>query len=172
MTRQLLAIGTLIRMTSVSEVSAEDWQLWRAFGSMYQQLSRALDRRLQQDAGISQADYVVMMVLSENPDRRLRPVELGERLSWEKSRVSHQVARMESRGLVERIECATDGRGTWVSLTAEGRRTLLSATRDHAAAIREYFFDEIGTDEKATIGRAAERVLDKLNPDLCREARE
>ena len=76
-------------------------------------------------------------MLSEAPDRKLRTGELAELLAWEKSRVSHQVARMEARGLLERTECDTDGRGTWVGLTDEGRRILLGSMREHAAAIRE-----------------------------------
>lgn len=154
-------------MSTVSEVSAADWELWRSFRSMNQQLSRALDRQLQHDAGISQADYGILLALSEAPDRRLRTGELGELLAWEKSRVSHQVARMEARGLVKRTECADDLRGTWVTLETEGRRSLLSAMREHAAAIRDLFFDELEPDEKEIMRQAAKRVLARLNPVAC-----
>ena len=112
-------------MPRLTELSDEDWGLWRDFVAMHRHLARELDRQLQRDAAISQADFSVLLVLSEAPDRKLRTGELAELLAWEKSRVSHQVARMESRGLLERTECDTDGRGTWVGLTNEGRRTLL-----------------------------------------------
>ncbi len=100
---------------------------------------------------ISQADFSVLLVLSEAPDRKLRTGELAELLAWEKSRVSHQVSRMESRGLLERTECDTDARGTWVGLTDEGRRILLGSMREHAAAIRSLFFDNLDQGEKAAI---------------------
>ncbi|MES1169668.1 MAG: MarR family transcriptional regulator, partial [Leifsonia sp.] len=73
-------------MLRVTEVSDEDWGLWRGFVAMHRQLSRELDRQLQRDAGISQADFSVLVVLSEAPDRRLRTGELAELLAWEKSR--------------------------------------------------------------------------------------
>lgn len=154
-------------MSTAAEVSEQDWRLWREFVTMHRHLARELDRQLQRDAGISQADFSVLARLSEAPDRKLRTGELAELLAWEKSRVSHQVARMESRGLLDRTECDTDGRGTWVGITAEGRRTLVSSTRDHAATIRDLFFDELGDDEKVAIGEVSRRILDRLNPPAC-----
>jgi DNA-binding MarR family transcriptional regulator len=150
-------------MSSVSELPPADWRLWRSLRAMNEQLSRELDRQLQRDAGISQSDYGILVALFEAPDRRLRTGELGDLLSWEKSRVSHQVARMESRGLVERVVCDSDGRGTWVTLTVDGKRAFLGAVREHAVAIRELFFDELEPDEKEIMLRAVDRVLTKLN---------
>ncbi|CAN5160539.1 MarR family winged helix-turn-helix transcriptional regulator [soil metagenome] len=154
-------------MSTVSEVSENDWQLWRDFMAMHQQLARELDRQLQRDAGISQADWSVLHVLSDVPDRKLRTGELAELLAWEKSRVSHQVTRMEARGLLERSDCDTDGRGTWVGLTTEGRRTLLGAMSEHALAIRQLFFDNLGDTEKSAISEASRRILDHINPAAC-----
>jgi DNA-binding MarR family transcriptional regulator len=150
-------------MSTVSEVPHDDWNLWRTMRAMNEQLSRELDRQLQRDAGISQADYSILVTLFDAPDRQIRTGELGEQLAWEKSRVSHQVARMEARGLVKRVVCESDGRGTWVTLTAGGKRALLGAMREHAAAIRDLFFDELRDDEKRVMLAAMMRVADKLN---------
>jgi DNA-binding MarR family transcriptional regulator len=154
-------------MAGVEGMSDEDWRLWRAFSSMTRALARELDRQLQRDAGISSADYSVLISLFETDEHRLRTGELAEVLSWEKSRVSHQIARMEARGLVERRECAEDGRGTWVELTHDGRRATLGATRAHAAKLREVFFDLLADDEKAAFGSAARRVLDTISAPAC-----
>lgn len=154
-------------MATGTEISEQEWGLWRGFVTMHRHLSRELDRQLQRDAGISQADFIVLGRLSEAPDRRLRTGELAELLAWEKSRVSHQVTRMEARGLVERTECDTDGRGTWVGVTAEGRRTLISSTRDHAAKIQELFFDELTADEQRVLHDVTRRVMERMNPPAC-----
>ena len=150
-------------MSEVSEIDATEWQLWHDFATMHRDLMRELDRRLQRDAGISQGDYGVMLTLFQAPDRRLRPGELGDAIAWEKSRLSHQLTRMAARGLVERAECVTDGRGSWVVLTRDGRRTLLHALRDHAASIRSLFLDALEPDEKRAMARASERVLERLD---------
>jgi DNA-binding MarR family transcriptional regulator len=154
-------------LTDVSEVSEEDWGLWRDFVAMHRHLARELDRQLQRDAALSQADFFVMLALSEAPDRKLRTGELAELLAWEKSRVSHQVSRMESRGLLERTECDTDARGTWVGLTTEGRRILLGSMREHAAAIRRLFFDNLQQGEKAAIAGSSRRILEHISPTAC-----
>ena len=150
-------------MSTVSEIPPADWELWRTMRAMNEQLARELDRQLQRDAGISQADYGILVTLFEAPERQMRTGELGQVLAWEKSRVSHQVGRMEARGLVERVVCESDGRGTWVTLATDGKRALLGAMRQHATAIRESFLDELEPDEKEIMLRATARVLAKIN---------
>jgi DNA-binding MarR family transcriptional regulator len=157
-------------MSTSAGVSEQDWQLWREFLTMHRHLARELDRQLQRDAGISQADFSVLLRLSESPAGRLRTGELAELLAWEKSRVSHQVSRMEARDLLERSECAEDGRGTWVGLTDEGRRVLREASDDHAATIRSLFFDHLTADEKTALSASSRRILDAMNPEACQIA--
>jgi len=159
-------------MSTVSEIPQADWALWRTMRGMNEHLGRELDRQLQRDAGISQADYSILIALFDAPDRRMRTGELGELLAWEKSRVSHQVARMEARDLVKRVVCESDGRGTWVTLATDGKRALLGAMREHATAIRELFLAELDDDEKAVMLRAMTRVLDKLTAACETEAAE
>jgi len=155
------------RMSAVGGVSEQDWRLWREFVTMHRHLARELDRQLQRDAGISQADFSVLAVLAEAPESRLRTGELAELLAWEKSRVSHQVARMEARGLVDRTECETDGRGTWVGLTDDGLRVLHDAVPEHAATIRRLFFDQLDRHELDVLGELSRRVLDAMSPEAC-----
>jgi len=148
-------------------VSADEWETWRSFAAMRRKLDLALERQLQRDANISAADYGVLLALFEAPGRQLRGRELGERLSWEKSRVSHQVTRMERRGLVERRECQTDLRGSWVGLTNDGTRAVLGAMRDHAATLRRYFFDVLDPAELDAFKAISERVVDVIDPELA-----
>ena len=149
-------------MSEVSKVDESEWELWRDFVIMHNELARELDRRLQRDAGISQGDYAVMLTLFNAPDRRLRPGALGEAIGWEKSRLSHQLTRMVNRGLVERVDCDTDARGSFVVLTLAGRRALLGSMRDHAVAIRSLFLDLLEPDEKRAVRDATSRVLGRL----------
>lgn len=159
-------------MSRAERLTDEDWRLWRAFSSMNRALTREIDRQLQRDAGISSADYSVLVTLFEAPDHRLRTGELADFLAWEKSRVSHQISRMAVRGLVERHECVEDGRGIWIMLTAAGRRAALGATREHAAKLREVFFDVLDEEEKEAFRAGAARVLDRLSPPSCQAAEE
>ena len=154
----------MTEQTASPAVTAQEWQVWRSFRLMRRRLDLALERQLQDSSGISEPDYSILIMLFESPDRQLRANELGAFLGWEKSRVSHQVSRMEKRGLVERRECDTDARGTWVSMTADGTRAVLGAMREHAASLRRYFFDVLTPEELAAFHTASTKVLDALEP--------
>jgi len=139
---------------------------------MRNHLDRTLERQLQSSGDISAADYQVLIALFELPDKQIRARELSAQIGWEKSRLSHQVTRMEKRGLLERTECDTDARGTWIGLTPAGSRAILSAMRGHQTAIRQYFFDVLSTDEQETLKQASLRVIDAIDPPPCDEETE
>jgi len=154
-------------MSEVSQVTEEEWQVWRTFYAMRRQLDRALENQLQADAGISGPDYEILLAIFGSPHKRLRSRDLAEIIGWEKSRISHQVSRMEARGLVDRQECEDDLRGTWVGITADGRRATLGAMRQHTTAIRSLFFDVLSPTELTALSSASQKVLDAINPEIC-----
>ena len=151
-------------MTDATNVSPAEWDAWRSFTTMRRSLDRALERNLQATGDISAPDYEILIALFEAPDKTMRARDLAVRVGWERSRVSHQVTRMTKRGLLERTECDSDGRGTWVGLTADGRRAVLGTMREHSARIRRYFFDVLTAEELATLESLSERVLATLAP--------
>jgi DNA-binding MarR family transcriptional regulator len=146
------------------QLTEDDWAVWDAFYSMRRRLDRALELRLQAESGVSAPEYEILAGLGRSADRRLRVRDIAEQIGWEKSRVSHQVTRMEKRGLVTRTDCDLDARGTWVELTAEGRRAMLASSRGHNEAIKQYFVDVLGS-EAESLRAFSERVLDAIGDD-------
>jgi DNA-binding MarR family transcriptional regulator len=78
-------------------------RLWRSWVTLNNELNAALQRQIQDEAGLSMSDYEVLVHLTDDPAGRVRVTELASLLQWERSRVSHHVTRMERRGLVERV---------------------------------------------------------------------
>ena len=130
------------------KLTDDELELFRAFHLMRRGFDRTLDAQLQHDDGISISELEVLMALVRSPGRRLRVRDLVEITGWEKSRVSHQVTRMASRGLVERQECAEDRRATWIHLTGDGRRVVVRALPKHSATIRRILFDALTQDQQ------------------------
>lgn len=143
--------------------AGHDWATWDAFHDVWRRLDRALDHAVQEGAGISIPEFEILIGLHRAPDRRLRVRDVAAGIGWEKSRVSHQVTRMVGRGLVERADCPTDGRGSWVTMTTEGRRAVLAGIRAHTAALEELFWRPVGTDAD-TLRSVSHRLLDALGP--------
>lgn len=156
-------------MSESPTLTPAEWALWRSFRTMRRQLDLALERELHHDANVSGPDYEILITLFESPERQLRARELTARLGWEKSRLSHQVTRMVARGLVERNECDTDGRGSWIGLTTQGRLATLGAVRAHALTIRRLFFDVLTDSEREVLGAVSARVLETIDPPDCDE---
>ncbi|MFL0174395.1 MarR family winged helix-turn-helix transcriptional regulator [Mycobacterium sp. SMC-13] len=102
-----------------------------------------MNRQLQADSGLSLADYDVLVALSGDNGGGLRVSDLAAQIGWERSRLSHQLRRMEERGLTERRPSTADGRTTNVVLTADGRRTIAEAAPGHVDLVRSLFFDPL-----------------------------
>jgi DNA-binding MarR family transcriptional regulator len=136
--------------------------LWKAYRDLFHGLSGALQEQLLRDAGLSGSEYAVLVELAHAPDGVLRARELGSELGWDRSRLSHLVRRMETRGLVVREECAEDGRGSMVRLTDAGRAAVQEAAPEHSEAVRRYFFNPLSSDELETLGAVLDRLLDNL----------
>ena len=81
-----------------------------------------MNRQLQQECGLSLADYDVLVALDERGPLRIS--ELGDVLGWEQSRLSHQLRRMRDRVWSTREGRDDDRRGANVDLTAAGRAAL------------------------------------------------
>ena len=149
-------------MTKPRTLEPAEWDLWHLWMQAQRLLARALDRGLQQEHGISKAEFSVLMTLHRAPDGRLRVGELAESLDWDKGRVAHQLTRMESRGLVERTERGSSGRRTGVGLTADGRGAVQEAILGHAENIRRYFFATLTPEQAAVIGEWSRQVVDRI----------
>ena len=135
---------------------------WRGYRRLFTLLEARLARDLADDRGLSAADYTVLSNLAEAKGRRWRLSGLAKRMQWTQSRLSHQLTRMEKRGLVRRAEVAADGRGAFAVLTRRGLRTIAAASPGHMAAVREHFIDLLTEEQLRTLGDIAETAVRHL----------
>jgi DNA-binding MarR family transcriptional regulator len=149
-------------MNDTNALSDTELEVWRAFYVMRRRLDRALDLQFQRDSAISSSEYEVLFTLNDAPNRQLRSRDIAASNSWEKSRVSHLVSRMEKRGLVTRAECESDARGSWIRLTPDGRRAVLLAVRGHLAAVRRYFIDVLEPGDAERLLGLSGRVVEAI----------
>ena len=148
--------------TEPNWLDAREERAWRTFVHAHHELMLRLQRHLQADSGLIAADYEVLAVLSSHPEGRRPAQELAGMLRWEKSRLSHQVRRMEEQGLVDREVNPADARSCVVRLLPAGRRTIEGAAPGHVAHVRHDFIDLLTPAELDTLIAVNERVLRHL----------
>src|SRR5579862_4633686 len=144
-------------------LSDDEQRAWRTYLRMSSLLPAALNRQLQRDCGLTLPEYEVLVQLSESPRHRLRPFQICEALNWEQSRLSHQLTRMERRGLVLRKECMADGRGAYVELTPAGAEAITAAAPRHVATVRGLVFDQLSDSQRATFEEACAAIVTALS---------
>jgi DNA-binding MarR family transcriptional regulator len=135
---------------------------WRAWLSASLLLHDRLTRELQAQHGLTMADYEILVRLSEDSDRRMRMSDLADVTLSSRSRLSHQIDRMEKAGLVERQHCTDDRRGAFAALTDLGWSTLVATAPDHVESVRAHLVDQLTPEEFAALGAACRKVADHL----------
>jgi DNA-binding MarR family transcriptional regulator len=158
-------------MNSTSWLNENQQQAWRRWLTVNALLPAALHRELQADAGLSLPDFDVLVLLTESPEGRVRVTTLARALSWEKSRASHHLSRMERRGLVKREECRDDGRGAFVTLTPQGSTAIKQAAPGHVRTVRSLVFDQLTEQEVDVLESALGKVLTRLDPQTTAPVR-
>ena len=146
-------------------LSPDEQRVWRDFLTATRLLFDQLDRELQRDAGLSHADYEVLVRLSESAGRRLRMSELADASQASRSRLSHAVARLEAAGWIRRESCPTDRRGTLAVLTDAGFAALAAAAPGHVDGVRRHLFDSLDAGQTARLGEISAALRRALEAD-------
>ena len=135
---------------------------WRSYIVGSALLEHRLSRELQEEHGLSLADYEILVQLSEQPCHQQRMSELAQGVAHSKSRISHQIRRLETKGLVLRCESPSDGRVVLALLTDEGERLLRQAAPTHVAGVREHMVDFLDEEECRVLTRVFGRITEHL----------
>jgi DNA-binding MarR family transcriptional regulator len=144
-----------------------DSKAWRAFHKIGTSLLPHLSRQITNHSGISGAEYVVLVALSELVSPNVNLNRLARGLGWETSRMSHQITRMEESGLVKKTRNTEDSRCFDVSITAKGRKIAESAIPLQSKEIN-HCFSEVLTQEQMraliSISEAISQHMEEQHP--------
>jgi DNA-binding MarR family transcriptional regulator len=142
-------------------LSEDEQRAWRAYLAANRLLTLELEKGHQQH-GLSSSDYEVLVNLSEAEGRRLRMWDLAKRTLLEKSRLSHQITRMEKAGLVRRESCEGDRRGQFAVLTDHGWETIKRVAPHHVELVRSCLIDRLDEVQLKTLAEIFTPMADDL----------
>jgi len=135
---------------------------WRSFLTANRLLFDAVERQLQQGAGLPHAYFEILVRLSEAPGRAMRMSELASTSLSSRSRLSHAVARMEEAGWVQRRPCESDRRGQIAELTDAGLAQLESAVPSHVEEVRSLLFDALTEAQREALLEVSDAIIDHI----------
>ena len=142
-------------------LNPREMKAWRSYIIASRRLLDALDLDLS-GHDLSMADYEVLALLSEAPDRRMRMTELADLAMVSKSRLSHRMKVMEKIGWVKRQACDSDKRGSWAVMTEKGWKAIVKAAPDHVASVRNRLIDHLTAKDQEDISKIFERIQSNL----------
>ena len=142
----------MVRPLTDDELSA-----WRAFLRAHAAVIDALNRELENERGMSIAEFDVLATLSA-AGGRLRMGELADAVLLSRSGVTRLVDRMVAAGLLRRERCPSDRRGSFAVLTAAGRQALRDAGPVHARGVAEHFARFLSPEDARRIAEVFEKV--------------
>jgi DNA-binding MarR family transcriptional regulator len=116
---------------------------WRAIARAVLVVPRTLDSDLLAGCGLSLAEYIVLVNLSEAPGNSMRMNELAVESTLSPSGVTRLIERMERMGLVEREQAAQDARGMTATLTGAGLERLRESYPHALASVRTNVMDHL-----------------------------
>ncbi|THV39516.1 MarR family winged helix-turn-helix transcriptional regulator [Glycomyces buryatensis] len=137
--------------------------VWNQFLTVTHRLEHQIDRRLQDNHGITHTQYEILVRLADAPKHALRMSDLAERIVTAKSAVTYQIGKLADMGLVERHKCESDNRGVWVKLTDAGRERLEKAAPCILSLVRELFLDAITCDQADELNKLLETWAGNLD---------
>lgn len=155
----------VINMSDTHWLSPEEREAWLGLTSVMFKTPGAIERQLVEDSGLSFAEYLVLAILSEAPERRRRMSDLALATYTAQSRLSRIVARLEVRDLVERHGDGGDKRVVVATLTEAGMAAVEAAAPGHVAHVRRTIFDKLTTEQVGQLAALCRLVLESPEAD-------
>jgi DNA-binding MarR family transcriptional regulator len=146
---------------AAKSLSPHELRIWHAFVSMGEDVLERVGRDITQATELSGPEFAVLSRLKAYGRGEMHQHELARVMGWEKSRLSHQLSRMQRRKLIKRQ--AGDGRATLIVLTTTGHEKLESALPVRAESVRRNLLSRLSPEQIETIIRIS-NLLDDEDP--------
>ena len=142
----------------------EETETWLQFSEIVIRMTSALDTQLQNDADLSFYEYMVLAMLSEQPEHTLGMGSLARLTSGSLSRLSHVVKRLEREGYVVREASAHDRRHTNAILTSSGLAKIVESAPGHVAQVRHLVFDALSREQICALREISATIKSQIDP--------
>ena len=120
----------------------------------------AVNRDLEDEAGMPVGTFEVLIRLARSPEQRLRMSELASQVALSTSGLTRLVDRVEAAGYIRREACPSDRRGAFAVLTDAGGEALQRALPAHLDSLERHVAGPLGPGGMARLEDLLRRLRD------------
>ncbi len=135
---------------------------WQNYLDSALRIHATLNRRLTDAHDLTLIDVRLLDLLDKSPTGSVRMGDLAEALMALPSRVTRQIRRLETAGLVTRTASPDDGRGVLATITPEGREVVGKAMVTYSQGVRTHFLSHLSRPQVAAMGENCRRISSAL----------
>ncbi|MCP2288230.1 MarR family winged helix-turn-helix transcriptional regulator [Nocardia amikacinitolerans] len=146
-------------MTDPQWLDDVEMRAWLGFVRTRDLIAAAVGRDSSRESNLTYVEYSVLANLAGSEDQRLTFADLAEALEWSQSRLSHQITRMEKRGLVVREPIPDDARRTAARLTPRGADVLGTAAPAHVRSVRRHMINALDREQLSALADIYDTLL-------------
>lgn len=136
---------------------------WQHFLDAAMRLYILLNRKLMDVHKLTLFDVLLLEMLAKSGSGSARMGDLAHALMLTPSRVSQQIRRLESQGLVQRSTSNRDRRGVVATITHDGLARIRPALVTYAQAVRTHYLDQLSRPQMAALGDGSRRINSGMN---------
>jgi len=137
---------------------------WQHFLDTAMRLYILLNRKLMDLHKLTLFDVLLLEMLADSDSGSARMGDLAHALMLTPSRVSQQIRRLESHGLVQRSTSNRDRRGVIATITHDGLARFRPALVTYAQVVRTHYLDQLTRPQMAALGDSSRRINSGMNP--------
>ena len=154
-------MGGIIAGRTASEMPGLDiaeQRSWQNFLEAALRLYGTLNRSLAEQHKLSLVDVRLLEILNRSDTGSARMGDLAEQLLSLPSRVTRQIRRLETAGLVRRDASPDDGRGVLATITKDGRALVEEAMATYANGVRAHYLGPLTRPQMSGMGENCRRI--------------
>ena len=155
-----MIMGSASEPVELQKLDTRELCAWRGMLKVHAAMVKALDHDLEARHGLSLSTYEVLMYLADAEEGQMRMCDLASTVLLSRSGLTRLVDRLAKEGLLERVACCDDARGSFARLTPAGRERLQAARATHLAGVRRLYVDRLTDEELDTLSVVWNRLLD------------
>ena len=157
--------ATTSRWDQLPGLDDDEQNAWQHFLNSSTHLLETLDHRLRAMHRLSLLDVRLLSLLAKSQRGAVRMSELAHELTLIPSRVTAQVGRLESEGLVSRHPCPDDRRCVIAHITQHGMARLAPALRTYAHTVRALYLNPLDRRQMTALGHSCGRISEALRDE-------